>query len=167
MGFAADTPGEAFDPLASAVNVWRSKISARSDLPGWEDFAAVDFGSWWFQLSLAEMRRDPVDIQWIIWGRSLALWWGHDYTDQFISKQPYLGDIWERVERPYLERLMDERLIGFITGTLKPQDREFTYVDGVDMPLARDGEITHLLSIYRLREPDDDFRPTAPAIFSM
>lgn len=164
--YLSDTPSDAFGPMSPIVALWRSKAPASGGFPMWRDFDILDFEGWWGQLSLAELHRDPVDVRWVLWGSILVEWWGKEYTNQLISEQPYLGDTWEKVERPYLERLIDERMIGFVSGTLKPQNRDFLHIDGIDLPLEKDGVITHILSAYRLRGRDDVFVSDAPTVYT-
>ena len=154
----------AFGPLSPTVALWRSRMGTAGELPLWRDFDILDFEGWWGQLSLAELHRDPIYARWVLWGTWLVDWWGKDYTNQVISQQPYLGSVWEKSERPYLEQVTKHRLMGFITGTLGQQQRDYVHVHGVDLPLGKDGVVTHVMSAYRLREADDDFVPDAPVI---
>lgn len=161
-----DTPPEAFGPLAPIVSLWQSKRSTAGGFPRWSDFNIQEFEGWWGQLSLAEIHHNPFDARWVLWGTKLVDWWGLEYTNQLISQQPYLGDTWEKVERPYLETLHSNRLVGFVSGTLEPQGREYHRIDGVDLPLEKEGSITHILSAYRLCDSDDFFVTNASAIFT-
>lgn len=165
--YGPDTESEAFGPLAPIVALWQRKAPAPGIFPCWRDFDFMDFEGWWGHLSLAEMYRDPVDARWILWGTKLVEWWGREYTNQRISDQPFLGDDWKRFERPYFERLLSERLVGFVSGTLEPQGREYLYVEGVDLPLEKAGAVTHIMSAYRLRPATDTFRPRATPVFEM
>ena len=119
-GYSPKTAPDAFGAMAPIVALWQAKAPAPATFPMWQNFDFWDFEGWWGQLSLAELHRDPIDLRWVLWGTQLVEWWGAEYTNQFVSQQPYLGQAWEAVERPYFERLTDGRLIGFVTGTLAP-----------------------------------------------
>ncbi|MEQ8665895.1 MAG: hypothetical protein RIC16_09230 [Rhodospirillales bacterium] len=165
LSFASDTPPEKFGDLAPIVELWRSKWPAPDRFPAWRNFDILEFRGWWGQLSLAEMHRDPLDLRWALWGTKLTHWWGADYTGQRISEQPHLMDVWQHFERPYFECQLEHRLIGFVTGSLEPQDRQFLNIRGIDLPLETDGVLTHYLSVYELRHADDNFVPDAPVLF--
>lgn len=153
-----------FGPLSPMVSLWKSKWSASGRFPAWRDFDFLDFEGWWGRLSLGELQSSPFDLRWVLWGTKLVGWWGHEYTGQLVSQQPYLGETWQKYERPYLQELRDKRLIGFISGTLAPQQREFYCIHGVDLPLEQDGDVTHIFSAYALRERCEEFVPAAPPV---
>lgn len=155
-----------FGPLCPIVSLWKSKWSACGAFPAWRDFDFLDFEGWWGHLSLGELQRDPFDLCWVLWGSRLVEWWGREYTNQLISKQPYLGKTWEQSERPYLQELRDKRLIGFVSGTLAPQQREYHHVHGVDLPLEQNGVVTHIFSAYKLKDGPEVFAPSAPSVFT-
>ncbi len=163
--YPAETPDDAFGPFTPIVALWRSKAPAPGVFPRWKDFDILDFQGWWGQLSLAEMHRDPLDPKWVLWGSMLTNWWGMDYTGRRISEQPHLDTVWGQFEQEYFQRILDERLIGFITGTLEPLGREYLFVRGVDLPLENDGVITHVMSAYELSTATDTFVPEAEAAF--
>ena len=124
----------------------------------------MDFEGWWGRISLAELHDDPFDLRWALWGTKITDWWGVDYTNKFISDIHAVKQVWEIYERPYLECLAANRLIGFVTGTLAPQDRDFKYISGIDLPLQTDGRISHILSAYKLRDEEDAFIPSIASI---
>ena len=161
LTYRPETPAAAFGPLEPFVDLWRSKCPAPGRFPAWRDFDILDFKGWWGQVSLAEMQLEPVDFRWALWGTKLTLWWGSDYTGQRISEQTHLAGVWQHFERPYFECLLDQRLMGFVTGSLEPMAREYIHIHGVDLPLDTDGVITHMLSAYQLRAAGDRFSPLA------
>ena len=163
--YASDKPGCDFGPLASFVELWREKSPAPGVFPAWSDFDLMDFQDWWGKISLAEMHYEPLNLRWVLWGTIITNWWGADYTNKFITEIPAVHDVWENHERGYLERLIRERLIGFVTGSLSPQGRKFYYVCGVDLPLEKNGTITHVMSAYMLCEPSEMFLPEGKPVF--
>lgn len=63
--------------------------------------------------------------------------WSVDYKNRFITDISSVRDLWEKREREYLQRLKGERLIGYVTGLLTPQERKFYYINRVDLPLEK------------------------------
>lgn len=161
MGFQSTMPSVEFGPMSSFVDLWRSKCPSESSFPRWRDFDPLDFEGWWGQVSLAEIHHNPLDLKWVLWGTTITKWWGSDYTNKRISDMTNVQDVWLNYEGPYLEKLIEGRLIGFVAGTLAPQERQFLHICGVDLPLERDGVITHILSAYQLMDKDETFLPAS------
>jgi len=157
----SDTPAEAFGPMAGFVSIWRAKCPAPGAFPKWSDFDLRELEGWWGQMSLAEIHRDPLDMKWVLWGTSITNWWGLDYTNKYVSEQEHIAEVWDRQERRYIQSLLERRAVGFVTGSLAPQGHDYLFIRGVDLPLEKDGAITHFLSAYQLREEEDDFTPDA------
>lgn len=165
--FNPDTKASDFGLLGSFIDIWRRKSPTSGKFPEWRDFDLMDFEGWWGQMSLAELHDDPFDFRWALWGTKMADWWGVDYTNKYISEIPEVYEVWNTYEKPYIQRIVNDRLIGHVTGTLSPQEREHLYICGVDLPLEQDGRITHLMSACHLCEPDDITSPTAKPIFTI
>lgn len=164
-GYAADTPVDAFGPFESFVGIWAGKSPGTGQFPSWRDFELMDFEGWWGQLSLAEVQRNPTDLKWILWGTAITSWWGADYTGKYVSEIAAVETVWQNSECEYIERLCDRRLIGYVSGTLAPQNRDYLNVRGIDLPLETDGRVSHILSAYQLLERDDDFAVGARLAF--
>lgn len=162
--YARDTPAEAFGPMAGFVALWQSKCPAPGVFPKWADFDITDLEGWWGRTSLGEIRRDPLDLKWVLWGTDITNWWGVDYTKQYISEHPGSAPVWAREERRYIQCLLDRRAVGFVSGSVLPRGRDQLFVRGIDLPLEKDGAITHILTAYQLRDEDDDFTPDAEAL---
>ncbi len=165
--YHSETPSGDFGPMSRFVEIWRAKCPAPGVFPQWRSFDLMDFQGWWGQLSLAEMHYDPLDLRWALWGTTITNWWGADYTNKFISQIPAVREVWEQQERAYLERLLGERLLGYVTGSLSPQARHFYHICGVDLPLEKDGVITHVFSAYRLSDPAKVFVPPGNPVFTV
>lgn len=165
LAYPNDSPASDFGPLESFVDLWRSKWPSDDTFPRWRDFEPLDFEGWWGQVSLAEIYTDPIDLKWVLWGTSITNWWGSDYTNKRISEMPNLRAVWEGYEQHYIKRIYNERLIGFVTGSLSPQKRKYTHICGVDLPLERDGQVTHILSAYMLMKPRETFKPSTDHVF--
>jgi hypothetical protein len=163
--FQPDTPAMAFGPFAGFLTIWRGKCPGPGVFPSWRDFELMDFEGWWGQVSLGEIQYEPFDLRWVLWGTVITNWWGVDYTNKYISQISAVQDVWENQEREYLQRLLDKRLIGHVTGSLSPQERKFYHICGVDLPLENDGVIMQVMSLYRLCEPSDMFVPSTEPVF--
>lgn len=159
LAFQNDTPSENFGKLETFVDLWRSKWPSPNCFPRWRDFEPLEFEGWWGQISLAEVSYKPVDLRWVLWGTAITDWWGSDYTNKRVSEMPNVSDVWENYERGYLEQLIDQRLIGFVSGSLAPQRRDYINICGVDLPLEKDGTVSHILSAYMLVSPNNNFTP--------
>lgn len=167
LGYPSSMPSSDFGPMESFVELWRHKCPSDSGFPRWRDFNPLDFEGWWGKVSLAEVHRDPLDLKWVLWGTTITNWWGSDYTNKRISEMPNVEDVWNNYERPYLEKILEERLIGFVAGTLSPQERQFMHICGVDLPLERDGVITHILSAYQLVDKEALFTPDSEPLIKI
>lgn len=167
MAFQNDASPDAFGKLKTFVELWRSKWTEDGHFPRWRDFDPLEFEGWWGQVSLAKVIYEPVDLHWILWGTAITDWWGSDYTNKRVSEMSNVSDVWENFERGYVERLIDERWIGFVSGALSPQKREFKHICGVDLPLEKEGDISHILSAYVLSDPNNQFRPDLPALLQI
>lgn len=167
LAFQNDTPPEAFGKLTSFVELWRSKWPTSDCFPRWRDFDPLEFEGWWGQVSLAELEYDPIDLRWVLWGTAITNWWGSDYTNKRVSEISAVSGVWENFERGYLERLTAERLIGFVSGSLAPQKRGYTHICGVDLPLEKDGAISHILSAYVLEDSENKFVPALNPLFKV
>lgn len=165
--YPSDTQSTVFGPMLDFVDIWRLKCPRAGEFPKWSDFDFMDFKGWWGQMSLAELHYDPFDLRWALWGTKITDWWGIDYTGQYISDIEQVREVWRNHERMYLERLIGERAIGFVNGTLAPQDREYLNICGIDLPLEENGVVTHILSAYQLCEPDVVYEPSEDPIFKV
>lgn len=166
--YPSDTPPDQFGPLAPIAELWRAKWPQPGVFPKWRDFDIMEFEGWWGQLSLAETQHDPIDLKWVLWGTKITVWWGADYTNKVISEMPSLRDVWQNYERGYFEHLLAERGIGYVNGSLTPQNRFYTHICGIDLPLDNDdGAITHVLSAYALCEQDNMFVPEPTPLFTV
>lgn len=164
-GYPSDTDAASFAQLSTFVDLWRRKSPALGVFPTWRDFDLMDFKDWWGQVSLAEMMDDPFDVKWVLWGTKITDWWGVDYTSKRMSETALIQDVWLNYERGYFQNLMNDRLIGYVNGTLAPQNRDHIYIRGVDLPLEVDGKITHYLTAYQMCTPDDMGAPDIDPIF--
>ena len=61
---------------------------------------------------------EPFYLRWSLWGTKIIQWWGVDYTERLIGYILEVRKALERYVRPYIQRLIDNRLIGHVAGTL-------------------------------------------------
>jgi len=167
LAFQNDSSPEEFGKLETFVQLWRSKWPRSNCFPCWRDFDPLEFEGWWGQVSLAEISYNPVDLRWVLWGTTITNWWGSDYTNKKVSEISNVSNVWENFERGYLERLIDERLIGFVSGSLSPQKRGYIKICGVDLPLEKDGNISHILSAYFMVDKATQFTPALNPLFQV
>ena len=165
--FQNDSPSETFGKLQTFVQLWHSKWPSPNCFPSWRDFEPLEFEGWWGQVSLAEVIYEPTDLRWVLWGTTITNWWGSDYTNKRVSEISDVSNVWENFERGYLERLIDDRLIGFVSGSLSPQQRGYIHICGVDLPLEKDGAISHILSAYVLADSENEFTPELSPVFQI
>jgi hypothetical protein len=143
-----DLPAEQFASFESFINLWRGKI-LNNTLPCWRDFKFEEFEEWWGRLSLARIKHDPMDLEFILWGTKITNWWGVDYTKKNMS-DAYEGrqENWDRYENRYFQSLIDHRAIGISGGPLILLNRPYINVQCVDVLLMENGVISHILSCY-------------------
>lgn len=154
--YPEDTKTGAFGPFAPLVGLWREKAGANR-YPTWRDFDMGDFPDWWGRLSLCDIRHDPFDIEFALWGTTLTDWWGIDYTrkkmsDVYENRQAN----WDKFEGPYFRTLTEAGGIGIISGDLRILHRGHIFVQAVDLPLFKDGRVSQVFSGYRQAEEHDD-----------
>jgi len=146
--YHGDLDAGKFGLFETFVELWRSKIHS-GIFPSWREFEFEEFEEWWGRLSLAEIKNAPFDLEFILWGTQLTNWWSIDYTRKNMS-EAYEGrqENWEQYEGPYFRSLIEHHGIGMICGTLTLLDREFIHVQGVDVLLTKDDEVSQVLSCY-------------------
>lgn len=149
----------AFGDFSSIVSLWQSKFDGNGQFPDWRQFDFYELEAWWGRLSLAEVSHDPFDLTFSLWGTKLTSWWGFDYTKKSLGNKPVAPNIWEPADRRYHHRTVSDKLIGFSTGPLDHYDREYRFVCAIDLPLERNGTVSHVLSAYCEVESIDDFSP--------
>jgi len=158
-GYPSDTASDVFGPFQSIVELWKSKQGTSGEFPEWGDFDFYDFEGWWGQISLTEVSRDPIDLFYVLWGTKLTEWWGIDYTKKFLGTASVTGNTWDQAEREYFSNIVEDRCIGFLTGSLERHARGYIYVRGIDLPLEQDGIVTHILTAFEKYDPADAFTP--------
>lgn len=157
--FPAGLDAGAFGPFAGFVTIWRKKFEQHTRFPDWRQFRFEDFSDWYGRMSLAEVHRNPLDLRFALWGGKLVEWWQLELTGKFISEDPRHVDIWQQVEMPYFTRLIEHGEIGYPCGPLDDVRRATVYVQAIDLPLERDGKISHFLSAYQRVVPARAFVP--------
>jgi hypothetical protein len=158
--YESDTSSESFGDFQSFIELWRSKAPDEG-LASWPDFQFEDFIGWYGQLSLFKfLPNGQVDT--ILWGTKLTDWWGKDLTNHDITTSN-IGTVnfWTEGERDYMATLMETRGIGRWAGSLSYVERGFIVIEGIDLPLGIDGEVTHVLSAYINRGTGWPAGPTA------
>ncbi len=155
MTYAPDTAPGAFGPFASFIRLWNRKRRSLARMPAWSDYDFYEFQDWWGRVSLAEVRRQPLDIHFILWGTHLTDWWGTDYTRKSLAKKPIKPNVWDENEQRFFQHFVTQPSIGYSEGPLDAYGRGFYLVRGIDLPLMTDGVITHILSAYDKAAEED------------
>ncbi|MEQ8665259.1 MAG: hypothetical protein RIC16_05995 [Rhodospirillales bacterium] len=163
--YPLDSSPAAFGPFQDFFDLWLSKRGSGRRYAEWQDFQLEDFHGWYGQLSLGEIHDDPFDLSYRLWGTLLVEWWGIEMTGKLLSSYPWAGNIWEANERPYMEHLVANSQMGFVSGPLSSIDRDVVYIEGVELPLGKGETISHILSAYRRADPDNPFLPELDPVF--
>lgn len=164
--YAGNTESSEFGPFQSLINLWRDK-SGENAFPVWRDFELEDFSMWWGQLSLATILHDPFDLEFSLWGTTLTDWWGMDFTNKTMDTvYTNRKKNWNNFEGPYIQALIESKGIGLVGGDLRVIDRKFLTVQGIDLPLVKDGELKQVLSGYRAIKGRDTSRPACESLWS-
>jgi len=163
--YPGDISSAELGPFQSLVDLWRAK-SGENALPTWRDFEFEEFSLWWGRLSLANVLDNPFDIKFPLWGTILTDWWGVDYTNKKMETV-YQGrkENWEKFEGPYIRALIENQGVGIVRGDLRVVGRSFLTVQGVDLPLLKDGRLTQILSGYCAIERTDIFSPSVSPLW--
>lgn len=164
-GYALTAGPSCFGEMAPFIALWQSRMSDEGKLPSWRDFDFFDFRGFWGRVSLAEVRQDPFDLYFRLWGTDLADWWGIDYSGSLLSEDATVTKDWAAAEIVYFERLTVGDSFGLFTGTLEDVGRGHVRVQGVDLPLAREGQVSHILSTYLREDTHGTLRPDIPVTF--
>lgn len=145
-----------FGPFAAVVDLWREK-AGDARFPAWSDFELEDFTGWWGRISLADVHQEPFDIEFALWGTKLTEWWGVDFTRKKMSEVYENRQVnWEKFEGPYFRKLVDDGGIGIIMGDLRALHRGYISVQGIDLPLMRNGRVGQVMSVYRHADDNQD-----------
>lgn len=164
--YPGDIESLEFGPFQSLIDLWREK-SGENILPAWRDFELEDLSLWWGRLSLATILNDPFDIEFSLWGTTLTGWWGMDFTRKKMDTvYKNRKDNWLNFEGPYIQALIERNGVGFVQGGLRVIGREYLTVQGVDLPLMKDGEIKQILSGYRAIRDNSPTRPACAPLWT-
>jgi len=144
------TQAAAFGPFAEIVTLWRDRRGPGDGLPDRADFDFFDFRGWWGRIAIATIEKEPFDVRFVLWGTSLAEWWGVDYTNKRLGEHSVTPEAWEQVEQPYFENMVRDPFIGVVSGYLDQHGRPSLKVIGVDLPLGRGREVNQVLSAHML-----------------
>lgn len=166
-GYPLDLSPTAFGPFENFVNIWTKNFNG-CELPAWPDFDLMDFKGHWGYLSLFQLLDDGQVYRVTLWGTGLVNLTGREFTGNtladFHPEDPEQFDS----ERSYIEFLARTPGIGFWISTFDPFGKGHVRIQCLDLPLSASrqrGEVTHLLSLYRQCELDDQFRPDAAPVF--
>lgn len=162
-----DSDPSAFGPFEKIISLWRSKRRDGAAMPRRKDFDFFDFKGWWGKVSIARIEPDPFDIRFVLWGTQLTEWWGVDYTNKRLGEMSITPDVWQVLESKYFRAMAEEPFIGLVCGALDQHSRPFIRVVGVDLPMASDTDVSHVLSVYmeaRQQDTISSVMPNAPVV---
>ena len=160
INYKGDLPATNFNAFETFIVLWQSKIK-NGVYPSWQDFKFEELEEWWGCMSLADIKQDPLDLEFKLWGTSLTTWWGIDYTKKKMSDSyEQRDDNWKQYEGPFFQTLINTEGIGMVGGTLRVLDREFITVQGIDVLLTTNGSISQVFSSYKKM---DEEQPEFPA----
>ena len=162
-----DSDAARFGPFADLVALWRERIAPGHQVPARRNFDAFDFREWLGRIFIARVERDPFDLRFSLWGTVLTQWWGIDYTGKTLGEQSNNPGLWDMVELEYFKQMEADPFIGIASGYLDQHDRSHIKVIGVDLPLAKDGVLSHVLSAHikvGLDETPESVMPDCPIV---
>lgn len=138
----------AFGEFDKILRMWRDKHGPDGTPPNRKDFDFFEFEGWWGQIAIAEIKHDPFDVRYSLWGTRLTEWWGIDYTNKLLGKASIAPDVWRATERRYFEEMTRAPFIGAVFGRLEIENAPAIQVIGLDLPLSQDGVTSHVLSAF-------------------
>lgn len=142
-----DISANRFGPFESLVEVWQRRRGTDRPLPARGDFPVEDFAPWMGRIFIAKIEHQPFNLRFTLWGTILAEWWGVDYTNKTLGSESLAPETW-REERAYFQEMVRAPFIGVASGYLSHHNRRYIKVISVDLPLADDDEVTHILSAH-------------------
>jgi len=163
------SPPETFGPFADFLRLWQSKDKdAKHDgriLPAWKDFDLSDLRPWWGQITLMEREDDTGRFRILLWGTKVTEWYGKDLTNH------YLDDAFKNAPKRK-EKGEDHLGLFFLGGVIAfwkeiPThfDRDYAFIEGLSVPLSRNGETTtHMMTLKIRTEQDGGFWPAIPHV---
>lgn len=160
-----ETDPSLFGPFQDIVKMWSDRRQGEA-LPSRRDFDFFDFKEWWGRISIAKIELDPLNVRFVLWGTQLTAWWGVDYTNKEVGEASISPDVWKLVEWRYFERMTKSPFIGVAYGPLDQHGRKTMKVMGIDLPLAQNGAVTHVVSAHikiRLEDTPDTILPDLPS----
>lgn len=143
-----DTDPAAFGPFADMAALWVARRGQSQVMPARQAFDFSDFRNWWGRVAIARIEAEPFDVRFSLWGTQLTEWWGVDYSNKRLGEAAKNPEAWLQTEGRYFALMADQPFIGIACGRLDQHDRSFKKVLGFDLPLGRNGHLTHVLACH-------------------
>lgn len=138
---AAATPYPSLDPVLS---IWRGRRGGRA-MPAWGDFDIADFVGWHRHLILYEVRHDPFDLYYRLFGSFPTEAYGANLTGSTLRTGA--PEIETQNDIAHFEKLTAEVRIGASSGGQFWSNKEFITTAYLNLPLSRDGRtVSHFLT---------------------
>jgi hypothetical protein len=144
---------QAFGELSAFYAIWCGKLRGDA-LPRWQDFDFEDFIGWHRYVALSDISPQHADPRFRIFGSGAVELLGEDLTGRYLTEAVPAAEA-DGVIAHFAE-LRDHRLVGFLSGKLGKEGREFIDFKVIELPLVNDaGEVVQILhGFYQL--PLDD-----------
>ncbi len=156
-----------FGPFGGLVGLWRARRPEGAALAPRSALDFYDLTDWLGRIFIAEVRREPFNLRFRLWGVELTRWWGVDYTGKELGADSCNPELW-RVELAYFEAMAEAPFLGIASGRLDQHNRSHIKVMALDLPLGdADGRLTHVLSAHReiaLADEPETLIPDLPVV---
>lgn len=130
-----------FQPL---YDLWREK-KANKFLPAWKDFAFEEFKGWHPNITLFEVRHDPFDLYYRIFGSVVSDTYGENFSGETLLTANQ--EIEDEYDLWHFEQLYKQQKYGASEGPVHWSNQEYIKLKFFDLPLSDDGkDITHFLT---------------------
>ena len=167
--YPVTSPPDAFGPYGDFVRLWQSKNEAAHQdgrfLPAWKDFDLTELRPWWGRISMLEREDATGRFRIALWGTKVAEWYGADVTNQYLEE--IFDHVPDRREigMNHLAFFLHGEVVAFWREVPTHFNRDYAAIEGLSVPLSRNGEsTTHMINLITRVSQEDAFWPAIPSV---
>ncbi|MEQ8665345.1 MAG: hypothetical protein RIC16_06445 [Rhodospirillales bacterium] len=145
--FDIDATVRMADTFQRFRELWRTKRGDRN-APPWREFEFGELEEWWGRMSIMDIRHDPFDYCYRLWGTALTSLFDYDATgrcasDLRASEKYNVDDEFE-----FYRLQATKPTLSFTSGSVFWQDRSHRTFRFIELPLSDDSEsVTNIISV--------------------
>ncbi len=149
--FGIDDKPPTLPSFCRFYELWLSKRGNRI-APAWCDFDFFELEEWWGKMSIMDIRHDPFDYCYRLWGTELTNLFDYDATGQCASGLRSSGKYNVDDEFEFYQLQSTKPTLSFTTGSVFWQNRTHRTFRFIELPFSTDNKnVTNIISV--LSEP--------------